>query len=69
MSTMTLLQAVDDGRLCGHCGADIRINIPAEDTAEMNKACPDCGDSATPGVRGLCTPCSDAGEDPNDYQE
>lgn len=65
---MTVLEAVEDGRLCGHCGCDLRINIP-DSTAEMSNREMACGDSPTPGVRAVCDGCGTAGHSCDDYQE
>lgn len=68
MTIETLLEAVEDGRTCGFCGQDIRLNIDME-SDEYKPANFDEGDSATPGERGLCQPCTDAGNDKDGYQE
>ena len=62
---MTLLEAVDDGRVCGWCGDDIRINVPEQEQDLCNFW---EGDSATPGERGLCEPCTIAGNDKDNSQ-
>jgi hypothetical protein len=64
--SMTILETVEDGRACGYCGEDIRINLPAhpDDFCIMSN-----GDSPTPGERGLCAPCTTAGNDKDAYQE
>lgn len=54
---------VEDGRMCGHCGADVRTNVDPDDVGNV---LPDVGDST--GEPTLCAACDAAGKSATDFR-
>lgn len=61
--TPEIAALVEDGRMCGYCGADVRTNVDPEDVGHV---LPDVGDST--GVPTLCAGCDAAGHSATEFR-